>query len=105
MSGSGAAQAIPHWRGGPPSADQGWQDAGIPLRPRCESPGEASGEQPLAEGMLVQHDAYGTGRITQVSGYGAMRTVKIRFASAGERSFRADKVKLTIVRKRDTGRP
>jgi DNA helicase-2/ATP-dependent DNA helicase PcrA len=98
LSGSSTAQAIPHWRGGPPSADQGWHDAGIPLRPRREVSGGESGEQQLAEGMLVHHDAYGTGRVTNVSGYGAMRTVKIRFASGGELSFRVDKANLTVVR-------
>jgi DNA helicase-2/ATP-dependent DNA helicase PcrA len=34
-----------------------------------------------------------------VSGHGAMRKVKIRFTTAGERSFIADKVKLEVVRK------
>ena len=49
--------------------------------------------------MLVQHDAYGKGRITEVRGYGEMLTVKIRFHTGGERSFRADRAKLTIVRR------
>ena len=33
--------------------------------------------------MLVKHDAYGTGRVVGVGGYGALRTVKIRFSAAG----------------------
>jgi DNA helicase-2/ATP-dependent DNA helicase PcrA len=49
--------------------------------------------------MLVRHPNYGTGRIIEVSGYGALRKVKIRFSSAGERSFIADKVTLEVVRK------
>jgi DNA helicase-2/ATP-dependent DNA helicase PcrA len=98
LSGAGAAQAIPAWRGGPAAADQGWLDAGIPLRQRRDAPPDA-GEQQFAEGMLVHHDAYGTGRVTHVSGRGAMRTVRIRFGSGGERSFRVDKAKLTVVRK------
>jgi DNA helicase-2/ATP-dependent DNA helicase PcrA len=49
--------------------------------------------------MLVRHATYGTGRITQVSGHGALRKIKIRFQTAGERSFIADKVKLEIVRR------
>jgi DNA helicase-2/ATP-dependent DNA helicase PcrA len=98
LSGAGAAQAIPAWRGGPAAADQGWLDAGVPLRQRRDAPAD-SDEQQFAEGMLVHHDAYGTGRITHVSGYGAMRTVRIRFGSGGERSFRVDKAKLTVVRK------
>ena len=82
LSASSSAQAIPAWRSGPPESDAAWQEAGIPLRPPPRDGGQA-----LAEGMLVRHDAYGVGRITEVHGYGAMRTVKIRFSS-GERSFR-----------------
>ena len=51
------------------------------------------------EGMLVQHNTYGLGRITDVHGYGTMKTVKIRFQVGGERSFRANMAKLTIIRK------
>ena len=51
----------------------------------------------LAEGMLVRHAMYGSGRVTEVSGDGAQRKVKIRFSSAGEKTFIADKVQLTIV--------
>jgi DNA helicase-2/ATP-dependent DNA helicase PcrA len=49
--------------------------------------------------MLVKHDRYGTGRVTEVTGYGALRKVKIRFSAAGERTFVADKAKLEIVQK------
>jgi len=52
-----------------------------------------------AEGMLVRHDIYGQGRITQVSGYGVMRKIKIRFSSHGEKTFVAEKAKLAIVGK------
>jgi DNA helicase-2/ATP-dependent DNA helicase PcrA len=51
-----------------------------------------------SEGLVVKHPAYGKGIITEVSGYGAMRRLKIRFQTAGERSFIADKVQLEIVR-------
>jgi len=34
-----------------------------------------------------------------VSAFEALRRVKVRFASHGERTFIADKVKLTIVRR------
>ena len=49
--------------------------------------------------MLVRHANYGTGRIVEVSGQGVLRRVKIRFATAGERTFIADKVNLEIIRK------
>ena len=53
----------------------------------------------FVEGMLVRHATYGMGRIVEVSGQGALRRVKIRFSTAGERTFIADKVTLEIVRK------
>jgi DNA helicase II / ATP-dependent DNA helicase PcrA len=49
--------------------------------------------------MLVRHGTYGQGRIIEVGGQGVLRKVKIRFASAGERTFIADKVTLEILRK------
>ena len=51
----------------------------------------------FAEGVLVQHHVYGVGRVTAVSGHGVMRKVKIRFAQGGERTFIAEKAKLSIV--------
>jgi hypothetical protein len=35
--------------------------------------------------MLVRHATCGTGRVAEVSGYGALRKVKVRLATAGER--------------------
>jgi hypothetical protein len=58
-----------------------------------------NGEQAkiYAEGMLVKHDQYGQGRVTQVSGYGVMCKIKVRFSTHGERTFVAEKAKLAIV--------
>ena len=53
----------------------------------------------LAAGMVVRHGTYGQGRIIEVGGQGVLRKVKIRFATAGERTFIADKVTLEILRK------
>jgi hypothetical protein len=50
------------------------------------------------EGMLVQHDKYGMGRIIFVGGQGAMCKRKIRFQAVGERTFVAHMAKLEIVR-------
>jgi DNA helicase-2/ATP-dependent DNA helicase PcrA len=87
-SAGGTSRAMDAWRSGGAAATQGWADAGITPR----GPG-------YAEGMLVRHDKYGMGRVTEVSGQGALRKVKIRFAGEGERTFIADKVKLEIVRR------
>ena len=46
--------------------------------------------------MTVEHDDYGRGRITDISGYGAMRKMKIRFATHGEKTFIVDRVRLKI---------
>jgi DNA helicase-2/ATP-dependent DNA helicase PcrA len=102
-SAGGSSRAMSEWRGGGAAADQGWADAGIVPRSRGEpgrgsvSSGRAGND--YAEGMVVRHEKYGQGRITDVSGYGAMRKVKVRFPNAGERTFLVDKAKLTIVGK------
>jgi DNA helicase-2/ATP-dependent DNA helicase PcrA len=96
-SAAGTKRAMDAWRGGGPAAEPGWADAGITPRYRPESPRESASESEYAEGMRVRHDSYGAGRITAVSGYGAGRKVKIRFASHGEKTFIADRVKLKIV--------
>ncbi len=101
-SGGGTPPAIEHWRGGGAAAQQGWSDAGVrakpaPIPPRVSSD-EGAGSKYI-EGMLVRHGTYGQGRIIEVGGQGVLRKVKIRFASAGERTFIADKVTLEILRK------
>jgi DNA helicase-2/ATP-dependent DNA helicase PcrA len=95
-SAAGTTRAMDQWRGGGKAAEQGWIDAGVLPRPKSEKAG--GGGPDYSEGMLVRHETYGHGRITEVGGHGAMRKVKIRFSS-GERTFLADKVKLVIVSK------
>ncbi|MSR31804.1 MAG: ATP-dependent DNA helicase [Gemmataceae bacterium] len=46
----------------------------------------------FAEGVVVRHANYGLGKIVEVSGNGALRRIKVRFQTAGERAFIADKV-------------
>jgi DNA helicase-2/ATP-dependent DNA helicase PcrA len=100
----GAVSGADTWRSGGRDADAGWNDAGVVPRRREKienfpyggTPTKASGA--YVEGMMVRHDTYGTGRVTEVSGYGALRKVKVRFAS-GERAFIADMAKLTVMGK------
>ena len=92
-SAGGTAGAVDAWRGGRSDADAGWRDAGIVLRGTGQ---ELAGAE-YAEGMLVRHETYGQGRVTEVTGYGAMRKMKIRFAAAGERTFLVAKARLTIL--------
>ncbi|MGL6072695.1 MAG: ATP-dependent helicase [Fimbriiglobus sp.] len=51
-------------------------------------------------GDLVQHEEYGIGQISDVTGFGAMRKLKVRFAVGGERTFIADMAKLKVVKRK-----
>src|SRR5262249_37564822 len=99
-----APRGADRWRGGSEAADEGWEDAGVRPKPRAQvKPGISEPPLPdetnpgLVEGAIVSHATYGAGRVTQVTGYGAMRKVKIRFSAHGERTFFVAKAKLTIV--------
>jgi DNA helicase-2/ATP-dependent DNA helicase PcrA len=98
-SAAGSARAMNEWRSGSPAAATGWADAGIKPKAKEETVPDGIADR-FAEGMLVRHDSYGTGRVTEVSGYGPMRKVKVRFSGAGERTFLATKARLEIVRKK-----
>jgi DNA helicase-2/ATP-dependent DNA helicase PcrA len=93
-----AQDATQLWRTGGPAAQQGWTDAGVRPLPPVAPHRPAADDGRYREGMLVRHASYGVGRITEVSGHGAMRKLKIRFQTAGERTFVADKVTLEVVR-------
>jgi len=99
-SGAGKPRPSDAWRGGSSASAQGWHDAGIPMRgsPALETRSPPTPGQTYAEGMLVRHEMYGTGQVIHVGGHGAMRRVKIRFKTGGERTFVADKARLVIVR-------
>jgi DNA helicase-2/ATP-dependent DNA helicase PcrA len=100
-SSGGGSRAAEAWRGGGgPAAAAGWAETGVTPRNWSSPPKVTNDDGPgYAEGMLVRHDTYGMGRVTEVSGYGALRKVKVRFATQGERTFIADKAKLEIVRR------
>jgi len=48
--------------------------------------------------MVVRHATYGVGGF-QPTGYGATRTVKVRFQTQGEHSFRISHVTLEVLSK------
>ncbi len=117
LSSSGAAgpRAMEVWRSSARSASRGWYDTGaFAPQPRKAGaapeaatttastvidPAATGSPQTYVEGMLVQHDVYGVGRVTAVSGHGVMSKVKIRFTAGGERTFFAAKAKLSVVQK------
>jgi DNA helicase-2/ATP-dependent DNA helicase PcrA len=84
------------WRTGSPAAEQGWADAGVRPLPKATTSTPSSGTD-YAPGMIVKHELYGNGKITDVSGFGALRKIKVRFGGHGEKTFIADKVKLTVM--------
>lgn len=93
--GSGAAAS---WRSQSAGASQGWYETGFTSSkkpaPRTVDPNASDLDYEV--GTMVHHDVYGVGRITDISGHGVMRKLKIRF-STGERNFLASKAKLSIV--------
>jgi DNA helicase-2/ATP-dependent DNA helicase PcrA len=98
----GRAPAHDQWRSGSRAATEAWADLGHrPLHPPVP---RTVTHNPDAEhyerGLIVQHDQYGIGTVTDVSGFGSLRKLKIRFAVGGERTFIADKVKLKVVTKK-----
>jgi DNA helicase-2/ATP-dependent DNA helicase PcrA len=100
-TGSGHRRSVEEWRGGGKAAEHGWAEAGVNSRRMdAESPTRSSTTAggTYVEGMLVRHQQYGEGRVTEVDGFGALRKVKVRF-STGVRTFLVDKAKLEIVRR------
>jgi DNA helicase-2/ATP-dependent DNA helicase PcrA len=98
-SSAASAAAMAAWRGGSQAAEQGWVDAGIaPVKkpePLRTLPSRNGGD--YAEGMVVKHAKYGRGKITEVSGSGATRRIKVRFSTQGVVTFVASMARLEIV--------
>jgi DNA helicase-2/ATP-dependent DNA helicase PcrA len=97
-----ASQAMDEWRRGENrAASWGWAEVGLDAGmintvKDFTAPSTPNGSR-FKDGMVVRHDSYGLGRVTEVGGFGALRKIKVRFASHGERTFLADKAKLEIV--------
>jgi DNA helicase-2/ATP-dependent DNA helicase PcrA len=81
--------------GGGPAAREGWEDAGVEVP--LPIPPKSRDDDPYTVGMQVRHASYGVGHVIGLSGFGATRTVKIRFRTAGEHSFRVKHVKLEVL--------
>ena len=99
-----ARTAADEWRAKVGPAAKDWADTGARpyLPPKKPNPDlkptiPDAPQTGLAVGVLVQHEEFGLGSVTDVSGYGALRRVKIRFPGSGEKTFVVDKVKLKIV--------
>jgi DNA helicase-2/ATP-dependent DNA helicase PcrA len=91
---AGRAPAHDYWRaGGSVAAKKSWEDAGV-----VSSTATVNSDYSI--GQVVQHDSYGIGKVTDVSGFGSLRKIRIRFVTQGEKTFIADKVKLKVVPKK-----
>jgi DNA helicase-2/ATP-dependent DNA helicase PcrA len=98
-----ARSAADEWRAKVGPAARDWADTGarsyLPpkkatdLKPTIPDAPDTG----LAIGVVVQHEEYGIGQVTDITGFGALRKVKIRFPGHGEKTFIADKVKLRVV--------
>jgi DNA helicase-2/ATP-dependent DNA helicase PcrA len=97
-SSGGHHPALERWRDGPAAARQGWTDAGFPAVPPPVAARPLAASDGFAEGAMVRHKEYGTGRVVEVSGHGAARRVKVRFRTAGLRTFAGPKIGLEVVR-------
>jgi DNA helicase-2/ATP-dependent DNA helicase PcrA len=96
--GAGQQKAVEYWRTTSSAGGKGWYDAGFSTKTVKEKDQEETVAAGYSEGMLVDHDNYGRGRVTEVSGHGILRKIRIRFGG-GERSFIAAKAKLRIVKR------
>lgn len=104
---SSANRSPDRWRSATQTASKGWYDAGTfnqPTKVEAIALAKALGDaipadDNYAEGMMVQHESYGVGKVTSITGHGVLRKIKVRFHQAGERSFLANKAKLAIVKK------
>lgn len=102
MSRNPARSAADEWRAKIGPAAKEWADTGVrPFIPPQKS-NEVTPMTPeltdtgLAKGMLVQHDEYGIGQVTDVSGFGSQRRVKLRFPGHGEKTFLMDHVRAKL---------
>ncbi|MBN9520177.1 ATP-dependent DNA helicase, partial [bacterium] len=95
-----ARGAADEWRAKVAPAARDWADTGVrPFVPpkKTEESISVPPDTGLSVGVLVQHEEYGLGQVTDLSGFGALRRVKVRFPGHGEKTFVADKVKLKVV--------
>ena len=106
LSASTRTRSPDRWRSTTQTASKGWYETGAfnqPTKTDAAAIAKALGEaipanDNFTEGMMVQHESYGVGKVTSISGHGVLRKIKVRFAQSGERSFLANKAKLAIVK-------
>jgi DNA helicase-2/ATP-dependent DNA helicase PcrA len=97
-----ARSAADEWRAKVAPAAREWADTGARPYNLPQSTRNSAAVAPqrpdadLAKGMVVQHEDYGIGTVTDVSGFGAQRRVKLRFPAHGEKTFLVDHVRTRL---------
>jgi DNA helicase-2/ATP-dependent DNA helicase PcrA len=77
-----------------PAAREAWEEIGLSDVP---VPSARAGDGGLHRGAKVRHASYGLGEVLDLTGFGATRTVKVRFVTQGVLAFRVQQAKLEVV--------
>jgi DNA helicase-2/ATP-dependent DNA helicase PcrA len=94
-SASGTARrAAETFRSGGAAAREAWEEIGLPPP---KKPAPLPGDANLAVGARVRHEQYGDGVVTDMTGQGGTRTVKVRFPHYGVIAFRVQFARLQVV--------
>ncbi|MFO0925963.1 MAG: UvrD-helicase domain-containing protein [Gemmataceae bacterium] len=97
-AGQPIATAADRYRsGGGPHARDGWAAAGVDTAIPLPVPPKERSDEPYIVGMLVRHQTYGVGKVIELTGFGATRTVKVRFPTQGVVPFRVAQAKLQVI--------
>jgi len=98
--------ALDEWRGkvGDTARNAGYgvRPGGLPPVKPAPASVVAASDGGFAVDQVVQHADYGIGQVTVLSGVGALRRIKVRFAAAGEKTFILDMVKLQVIKRKST---
>jgi len=95
LSSTGNSSAIQAYREVTKSiAREAWEEVGLDPVPLPSARAQDGG---LRRGVRVRHACYGEGEVLDLSGFGATRTVKVRFATQGVIAFRVQQAQLEIL--------
>jgi DNA helicase-2/ATP-dependent DNA helicase PcrA len=95
LSSTGKGSAIQAYREVTKSiAREAWEEVGLDPVPLPSARAQDGG---LRRGVRVRHACYGEGEVLDLSGFGATRTVRVRFATQGVIAFRVQQARLEIL--------
>ncbi|MFQ3650979.1 MAG: UvrD-helicase domain-containing protein [Gemmataceae bacterium] len=95
LSTTGKVSAIEAYRAATKAiAREAWEELGLDPVPVPSARAEDGG---LRRGVRVRHAHYGEGQVLDLTGFGATRTVKVRFSTQGVIAFRVQQARLEIL--------